>query len=137
MNTKSLAGQPAPIESLTNIPRLVSAYYTYKPDPENPAHRVAFGTSGHRGTSLKRSFNEDHILATSQAICELRSARQINGPLFIGMDTHFAWQLLPVRADKSIAGYDQADAPQGELFVQFGQLHRRLAVFFTHAFPGG
>jgi phosphoglucomutase len=88
MNTKSLAGQPAPIESLTNIPRLVSAYYTYKPDPKNPAHRVTFGTSGHRGTSLKRSFNEDHILATSQAICELRSARQINGPLFIGMDTH-------------------------------------------------
>jgi len=88
MNKPSLAGQPAPIDSLVNVPRLISAYYSYKPDPENPAHQVAFGTSGHRGTSLKYSFNEDHILATSQALCEWRKTRQISGPLYLGMDTH-------------------------------------------------
>ena len=88
MNKPSLAGQPAPIDSLVNVPRLISAYYSYKPDPENPAHQVAFGTSGHRGTSLKCNFNEDHILATSQALCEWRKARQISGPLYLGMDTH-------------------------------------------------
>jgi phosphoglucomutase len=83
-----LAGQPAPRELLTNIPRLISAYYTHQPDPENPAHLVAFGTSGHRGTSVKYKFNENHILAVSQAICEHRRQQGINGPLFIGMDTH-------------------------------------------------
>ncbi len=83
-----LAGQPAPRELLVNVPRLVSAYYTYRPDPANPLHRVAFGTSGHRGTSLSQSFNEDHILAISQAIAEYRQAEGITGPLFVGMDTH-------------------------------------------------
>jgi len=88
MSVHELAGQQAPRELLVNVPRLVSAYYTYRPDPENPAHRVRFGTSGHRGSSLERSFNEDHILATCQAICELRRARSITGPLYVGMDTH-------------------------------------------------
>ena len=88
MPTHPLAGKPAPREMLINTPRLVAAYYTHRPDPENPAHRVAFGTSGHRGTSLKNSFNEDHILAISQAICEYRQAQGIGGPLFVGMDTH-------------------------------------------------
>jgi len=88
MSAKSLAGQPAPLEILVNVPRLVSAYYTYKPDPDDPAHQVAFGTSGHRGTSLNYNFNEDHILAISQAICELRAIRKISGPLYVGMDTH-------------------------------------------------
>jgi phosphoglucomutase len=88
MSVHELAGQPAPHELLTNIPRLVSAYYVLKPDPEDPAQRVAFGTSGHRGTSFDRAFNEDHVLAICQAICELRQARRITGPLFIGMDTH-------------------------------------------------
>lgn len=83
-----LAGKPAPRSLLTNIPRLVSAYFTRKPDPVNPEHRVAFGTSGHRGSSLKSSFNEDHILAISQAVCDYRKAKNITGPLFIGMDTH-------------------------------------------------
>ncbi len=83
-----LAGKPAPYEYLVNVPRLVSAYYTHKPDPGDPAQRVAFGTSGHRGSSLKNSFNEDHILAISQALCEYRKANAINGPLYIGMDTH-------------------------------------------------
>ncbi len=88
MSVNELAGKPVPAELLENIPRLVSAYYTNKPEPENRDHRVAFGTSGHRGSSLAGSFNEDHILAICQAICEYRSGKGITGPLFMGMDTH-------------------------------------------------
>jgi phosphoglucomutase len=73
---------------LANIPRLVSAYYTHQPNASDPAQQVAFGTSGHRGSSLKNSFNENHILAISQALCEHRTAQRIDGPLFMGMDTH-------------------------------------------------
>ena len=83
-----LAGKPAPRAILVNIPQLVSAFYTHKPDPSDPSQRVLFGTSGHRGSSLKNSFNEVHILAITQSILEYRSARSITGPLFIGMDTH-------------------------------------------------
>ena len=83
-----LAGKPAPLEVLVNIPRLVSAYYTLHPDPQNPAQAVVFGTSGHRGSSLTGSFNEDHVLAISQAIAEYRKMAGIHGPLFMGMDTH-------------------------------------------------
>ncbi|MBN2498144.1 MAG: alpha-D-glucose phosphate-specific phosphoglucomutase [Deltaproteobacteria bacterium] len=83
-----LAGQPAPPELLINVPRLVAAYYNRHPDPAEPAHGVSFGTSGHRGSAFDHSFNEDHILAITQAICEHRSARDIDGPLFVGMDTH-------------------------------------------------
>ncbi len=83
-----LAGQPAPAESLINIPRLVSAYYTEQPDPSTAAHRVAFGTSGHRGSALRRTFNEHHVLAITQAVCEYRAVQGITGPLFLGMDTH-------------------------------------------------
>lgn len=86
--THPLAGQPAPRTLLQNIPRLIAAYYTQEPDPDNPAHQVAFGTSGHRGTSLRNSFNEKHILAISQAICDHRRATGVEGPLFLGMDTH-------------------------------------------------
>jgi phosphoglucomutase len=73
---------------LANIPRLISAYYTLKPDVSDPTQKVSFGTSGHRGSSLKNCFNEDHILAVSQAICEYRKSKGIVGPLFLGMDTH-------------------------------------------------
>lgn len=83
-----LAGKPAPRDMLANIPRLVAAYYAYHPDPAEPLERVAFGTSGHRGISFKHSFNEDHVLAISQAIAEYRQTQGITGPLFIGMDTH-------------------------------------------------
>ena len=83
-----LAGQPAPRELLTNIPRLVSAYYTGHPDPEVSSQQVAFGTSGHRGSSIQASFNEDHILAVCQALVEYRQQAGITGPLFIGKDTH-------------------------------------------------
>ena len=83
-----LAGKPAPRELLVNVPRLVSAYYTHTPDPSEPTHRVSFGTSGHRGSSLKHAFNECHVLAIAQAICEYRKAQGTTGPLFLGMDTH-------------------------------------------------
>lgn len=86
--TSELAGKPAPRSLLVNIPRLIAAYYTHLPDPDNPAHQVAFGTSGHRGSSLRNSFNEHHILAISQAICDYRRKEGIDGPLFLGMDTH-------------------------------------------------
>ncbi len=88
MALHELAGKPAPLEILTNIPRLVSAYFLTKPDPTDPACLISFGTSGHRGSSFDASFNEDHILAVSQAICEYRTARGIDGPLHLGMDTH-------------------------------------------------
>ncbi len=81
-------GSPAPREFLINVPSLVSAYYAQKPNPENPAQLVSFGTSGHRGSALSATFNETHILAVSQAICEYREAQKIDGPLFMGMDTH-------------------------------------------------
>ncbi|WP_459736006.1 phosphoglucomutase (alpha-D-glucose-1,6-bisphosphate-dependent) [Streptomyces sp. E-15] len=82
------ARRPAGPEDLVDVARLVTAYYTLHPDPADPAQRVAFGTSGHRGSSLATAFNEDHIAATSQAICEYRAARGTDGPLFLGADTH-------------------------------------------------
>ena len=81
-------GKPATQSMLVNIPRLVSSYYLGHPDLTNPIESVAFGTSGHRGSSFKNSFNEDHILGIIQAICFYRKEMQINGPLFLGMDTH-------------------------------------------------
>jgi phosphoglucomutase len=83
-----LAGKPLPHELLVDIPRLVSAFYTIKPDTSVASQRVAFGTSGHRGVSFEGSFNEDHVLAISQAICEYRKIQGIDGPLFLGFDSH-------------------------------------------------
>jgi len=83
-----LAGQPAPPNLLVNVPRLITAYYTGKPDPGVSAQRVAFGTSGHRGSSFACAFNEDHILAITQAICEYRREQGVDGPLFLAKDTH-------------------------------------------------
>jgi phosphoglucomutase len=88
METHELAGKKAPLTLLENIPRLVSAYYTHQPDVAAQEQRVAFGTSGHRGSSLDNSFNEAHILAVCQAICEMRQTEGIDGPLYVGMDTH-------------------------------------------------
>ena len=88
MGLHPLAGQPAPPDILVNVPRLVTEYYARRPDPDNPAERVAFGTSGHRGSSLRGSFNEAHILAASQAVVEERRAQGVAGPLFLGVDTH-------------------------------------------------
>ena len=84
----SRAGKSASPSSLVNIPRLISAYYTGRPDPEVPSQRVAFGTSGHRGSAFSNSFNEAHILAISQAICQYRHEQGIDGPLFLAKDTH-------------------------------------------------
>jgi phosphoglucomutase len=84
----TLAGKVAPDSLLIDVPSLIAAYGELRPDPKIPDQRVAFGTSGHRGTSLRRTFNEWHILAISQAICDYRNKRGIDGPLFIGVDTH-------------------------------------------------
>ncbi|MEJ8813890.1 phosphoglucomutase (alpha-D-glucose-1,6-bisphosphate-dependent) [Variovorax ureilyticus] len=83
-----LAGKPAPPETLTDVDRLIAAYHDGVPDPALPAQRVAFGTSGHRGTSFEQSFNAWHVLAMTQAICDWRKAHATSGPLFLGIDTH-------------------------------------------------
>jgi phosphoglucomutase len=88
MQVSPLAGKPADPSMLINVPRLVTAYYTGRPDPSVPGQRVVFGTSGHRGCSLDNAFNEAHILAITQAICLYRTQQSIGGPLFIGIDTH-------------------------------------------------
>lgn len=88
MSVSAFAGKPAPPELLIDVTALERAYYAYQPDADNPAQRVAFGTSGHRGSSLEASFNEPHILAITQAICDYRRAQGIMGPLFMGKDTH-------------------------------------------------
>src|SRR5579863_8826219 len=88
MPISPLAGKPAPSSLLIDIGKLEREYYQYVPDPSNPAQLVSFGTSGHRGTSSNGTFNEAHILATTQAICEYRTSHGITGPLFMGKDTH-------------------------------------------------
>jgi phosphoglucomutase len=88
MKISPLAGKQATSEMLVNVPKLVTAYYTQTPDPSVPGQRVSFGTSGHRGSAFSEAFNEWHILAISQAICLYRKQHQIDGPLFLGMDTH-------------------------------------------------
>src|SRR5580692_2854434 len=82
------AGQPAAAEDLVDVAKLVTAYYAVHPDPGDAGQRVSFGTSGHRGSAFTATFNEDHILATTQAICEYRAGEGIDGPLYLGADTH-------------------------------------------------
>jgi len=88
MNVSPMAGRPASPSMLVSVPKLVAAYYAERPDPAVPGQRVVFGTSGHRGSAFERSFNEWHVLAIAQAICEYRRERGISGPLFLGIDTH-------------------------------------------------
>jgi len=88
MAPSPLAGKPAPRSLCINVAKLISAYYALKPDPEIVGQRVAFGTSGHRGCAFDGSFNENHILAITQAICDYRAQQQVTGPLFLGIDTH-------------------------------------------------
>jgi len=88
MSISPLAGQLAPESLRVNVPRLVSAYYSERPDPSLPQQRVHFGTSGHRGSAFANTFNEQHILAIAQAVCDHRRAQKIEGPLFVGIDTH-------------------------------------------------
>lgn len=114
MAINPLAGKPAPHSLLVNIPRLISAYYTYAPKSAIAEQQVAFGTSGHRGSSLHTSFNENHILAVCQAIVEWRHAQAISGPLYLGMDTHALSEPALATAIEVFA------ANQVELFVQQG-----------------
>lgn len=88
MEVSPLAGKPVEPSMLVDVPKLITAYYAEKPDPAVPSQRVVFGTSGHRGSAFEGSFNEDHIVAITQAICEYRRGQRIDGPLFIGIDTH-------------------------------------------------
>ncbi|WP_420642861.1 phosphoglucomutase (alpha-D-glucose-1,6-bisphosphate-dependent) [Candidatus Leptofilum sp.] len=107
-----LAGKPAPSDMLVNIPRLISTYYITHPDPNNIDEKVSFGTSGHRGSSLAGKFNEDHILAISQSICEYRQKVGIRGPLYLGMDTHALSEAAQATAVEVFA------ANGVELFIQ-------------------
>ena len=88
MKINAAAGKPADPSILVNVPKLVTAYYELRPDPSDPRQRVVFGTSGHRGSAFDGAFNEWHILAITQAICDYRKNKNISGPLFLGMDTH-------------------------------------------------
>jgi phosphoglucomutase len=88
VNVSPLAGKPAPPELLVDVAKLIGAYYDRRPDVDDPTQRVSFGTSGHRGSSLQTAFNEAHVLAISQAICDYRAAQGITGPLYLGKDTH-------------------------------------------------
>lgn len=88
MALHDLAGKPAPREMLVDVGALIDAYFSIRPDSADPVQRVSFGTSGHRGSSLTGSFNEDHILAITQAICDYKREYSITGPLFLGKDTH-------------------------------------------------
>jgi phosphoglucomutase len=100
------AGQPAAPEDLVDVAKLVTAYYALHPDPGEPAQRVSFGTSGHRGSAFTATFNEDHILATTQAICEYRAGHGIGGPLYLGADTHALSEPAQVSALEVLAAND-------------------------------
>jgi phosphoglucomutase len=112
----ALAGKPAPESLLVDVPKLLAAYVDLRPDPKVPAQRVAFGTSGHRGSSFDRSFNEWHVLAITQAICEYRKNKGIDGPLYIGIDTHALSQPAFESALEVLAanGVETMIAPRGE-----------------------
>ena len=116
MKVNALAGTVASAAVLADIPRLVTAYYAEVPDPAVAAQRVAFGTSGHRGSALERSFNEQHVLAITQAICSYRQAKAIDGPLFLGIDTHALSTPAYVSALEVLAAnnVDVMIAPDGE-----------------------
>ncbi len=104
MPTDPRAGQPADPAQLVNVPRLIASYYTIKPDPAEKTQRVAFGTSGHRGSSFLGSFNESHILAIAQAICDYRKQEHTTGPLFLAMDTHALSECAFMSALEVLAG---------------------------------
>jgi phosphoglucomutase len=138
MSLSPYAGKRAEPWMLTNISRLITSYYSNRPDPSVPEQRVVFGTSGHRGTAFETSFNEWHILAVCQAICDYRSWKGIDGPLFLGIDTHalsepaFANSLEVLAAngvevmDRSVLGVKKA---QGRPFYGWmGRLGQRTRM---------
>jgi phosphoglucomutase len=106
MTINSNAGKPASRDLIINIPQLVSAYYTHKPDVNNPACQVSFGTSGHRGSSMENSFNENHIYAICQAVCEFRKSSGTTGPLYLGKDTHALSEPALASAIEVFAAHD-------------------------------
>src|SRR4029077_14331267 len=114
-----LAGKPAPASMLVNLAELERTYHDDHPDPAVAEQRVAFGTSGHRGCSLHRSFNEDHIVAITDAICDYRAAHGVGGPLFVGADTHAlsapaqrtALEVLVARGVDAVIAADDAYTP--------------------------
>src|SRR5215471_5075783 len=110
------AGNPAQPSDLANIPRLITAYFADRPDPGVQEQRVIFGTSGHRGSSLHRAFNEWHILAITQAIVEYRMRQNIDGPLYLGIDTHALSEPAQATALEVLAanGVQVMTAPGGE-----------------------
>ncbi len=123
------AGHKAPRRLLINVPRLISDYYVIQPDPHNRSQRVTFGTSGHRGTSTDGSFNEAHILAIAQSICEYRAAHGITGPLFMGMDTHALSEPAFITALEVFA------ANEVNAVIQAGRGIRRRRSFHTRSSP--
>ena len=129
MKVSPLAGKPADPSILIDVPKLVAAYYTGRPDPSLSAQRVAFGTSGHRGCSLDNSFNEAHILAITQAICLYRKQQGIDGPLYIGFDTHALSEPAFKSALEVLAG-NGVDA-----MVDAGNGYTPTPVI-SHAIPG-
>ena len=125
------AGKTLPKEMLTDIPKLLAAYHRDVPDPSVPAQLVSFGTSGHRGSSLARSFNERHILAITQAICQYRREAGIFGPLFMGMDTHALSAPAFETALEVLAGNGVQVMIAGKERLQMFQLRRVSVDFFV------
>jgi phosphoglucomutase len=127
-----LAGQPAPAAALARLPGLVTDYFTRRPDPADPAQRVAFGTSGHRGSALLRSFNEDHVAAVAQAVCDARREQGTDGPLFLGFDTHalseaaFATAVEVFAANGVELRVDEAAAPTPTPVISHAILRQNL-----------
>ena len=130
MGRSELAGKKPPPEILVDVARLVTAYYTLSPDPAEPSQRVAFGTSGHRGSAFHRAFNEAHILATTQAICEVRAADGVSGPLYLGIDTHALSEPARASALEVLAANGVA------VVLQEGMPIRRLPSSRTRSSPG-
>ncbi|MGV8074993.1 MAG: phosphoglucomutase (alpha-D-glucose-1,6-bisphosphate-dependent) [Syntrophobacteraceae bacterium] len=132
-----LAGKPATRSMLVNIPRLISSYYALAPDVSVTAQRVAFGTSGHRGSSFKKSFNEAHILATTQAICDYRRGKQIRGPLFLGIDTHALSEPSFITAMEVIAGNGMDVMIQGNMgYTPTPVISHAILVYNRGSRPG-
>jgi phosphoglucomutase len=136
MSEHPLAGRPAPEDTLVDVDVLVAAYFDRQPDPDDPTARVAFGTSGHRGSSLKGSFTESHVLAIVQAICEHRAAAGITGPLFLGGDTHAlsapalrdAIEVLAANGVTTLVEHGLAPVPTPALSRAVLAHHRRTGI---------
>ena len=144
MTVNEQAGRPADPSALVDVDKLVKAYYEERPDPGDAAQQVAFGTSGHRGSALKGSFNEAHILATTEAICRYREAQGIDGPLFLGRDTHalsepaqgtalevLAAHGVQVRVDSGDRSTPTPAAGKPANWYTFGEVYTTDAIWHT------